>query len=140
MQAAVLRVELPHLDDWSDGRRAGARYYQEAGLGELVSLPQATAGAQPAWHLYVVRTPEPDTLGAALSEHGIGARGYYRVATHEQPGMRAFPPTVPLPGTELASRTNLAIPMSPVLSAEQAGEVVQATRSHLAAAAPAKRR
>jgi dTDP-4-amino-4,6-dideoxygalactose transaminase len=51
--------------------------------------------------------------------------------------MRAFPPAVPLPGTELASRTNLAIPMSPVLSAEQAAEVVQATGSHLAAGAPA---
>jgi dTDP-4-amino-4,6-dideoxygalactose transaminase len=137
LQAAVLRVELPHLDGWSDGRRAGARYYQEAGLGELVSLPQAHAGAQPAWHLYVVRTPEPDSLGAALSEQGIGARGYYRMATHEQPGMRAFPPAVPLPGTELASQTNLAIPMSPVLSAEQADEVVQATGSHLAAGAPA---
>jgi dTDP-4-amino-4,6-dideoxygalactose transaminase len=136
LQAAVLRVELPYLDGWSDGRRAGARYYQEAGLGELVSLPRATGGAQPAWHLYVVRTPQPDSLEAALNEQGIGARGYYRMATHEQPGMRAFPPAVPLPGTELASRTNLAIPMSPVLSAEQADEVVQATGSHLAAGAP----
>src|SRR3954447_21454803 len=42
LQAAVLRVLLPHLDDWCDGRRAGARAYAEAGLGDLAALPEPT--------------------------------------------------------------------------------------------------
>jgi dTDP-4-amino-4,6-dideoxygalactose transaminase len=128
LQAAVLRVSLEHLDEWSDGRRAGARAYAEAGLGELVALPRPTAGADPAWHLYVVRHPRADALVAALNAAGIGARAYYRASTHEQPAMREFAPAVPLPGTKEAARTNLALPMSPVLDAEQAAEVVAAVR------------
>jgi dTDP-4-amino-4,6-dideoxygalactose transaminase len=128
LQAAVLRVLLEHLDESCDGRRAGARAYAEAGLGELVALPRPTAGADPAWHLYVVRHPRADALAAALNAAGIGARAYYRAPAHEQPAMREFPPAVPLPGTEEAARTNLALPMSPVLGAEQAAEVVAAVR------------
>ena len=126
LQAGVLRVQLPHLDAWSDGRRAAVRHYDDAGLGALLSLPQPTPGAEPAWHLYVVRSPRADDLVATLNDAGIGARAYYRRATHEQPAMRDYAPTVELPGTEEASRTNLAIPISPVLTREQADEVVAA--------------
>ena len=135
LQAAILRVQLPYLDGWSDGRRAGAAHYASAGLGELVTLPVATAGAEPAWHLYVVRSTDPDGLAAALGAQGIGARVYYRVPTHEQPGMREWAPGGPLPGTAEAARTHLALPISPVLGAEQAAEVVAAARAHLGAAA-----
>jgi dTDP-4-amino-4,6-dideoxygalactose transaminase len=135
LQAAILRVQLPHLDAWSDGRRAAAAAYARAGLGELVALPKAAAGAEPAWHLFVIRTEKPDALAQAMQAEGIGARGYYRVATHEQPAMRAFAPSVPLPGTEEAARTNLAIPISPVLSEAQVSEVVTAARGHLATVA-----
>ena len=135
LQAAILRVQLPYLDGWSDGRRAGAAHYEAAGLGELVTLPVATAGAEPAWHLYVVRCGDPDSLAAALAAAGIGARVYYRVPTHEQPGMREWTPATPLPGTAEAARTHLALPISPVLGAEQAAEVVGAARAHLAATA-----
>jgi dTDP-3-amino-3,4,6-trideoxy-alpha-D-glucose transaminase len=134
IQAAILRVQLPHLDGWSDGRRRGAAHYAEAGLGELVALPVATAGASPAWHLYVVQTPDPDRLAAALTAQGIGARVYYRVPTHQQAGMRAYAPTVALPGTDEAALRHLALPISPVLGPSQVAEVVGATRSHLSAA------
>ena len=125
LQAALLRVLLPHLDGWSDGRRAGAGHYERAGLGDLVALPAPTPGARPAWHLYVIRHPEPDRLAATLGQAGIGARAYYRVPVHRQPALRA---DVELPGTDEAARTHLAIPMSPVLSQAQAAEVVAAFR------------
>ncbi len=132
IQAAVLRVQLPHLDRWSDGRRAAAAEYERAGLGELAQLPQPVTGADPAWHLYVVKTNDPDSLAEALASRQIGARSYYHVPTHEQPGMRGFAPAVPLPGTERASRTNLAIPISPVLDAQGVDEVVGVVREHFA--------
>jgi dTDP-4-amino-4,6-dideoxygalactose transaminase len=128
LQAALLRVELPHLDEWCDGRRAAGRHYREAGLGEVVALPVPADGADPAWNLFVVRHERADALGAALAGAGIGQKAYYRVPTHRQPAMRQWTPAAELPGTEEAARTHLAIPMSPVLSRAQAEQVVAAAR------------
>jgi dTDP-4-amino-4,6-dideoxygalactose transaminase len=128
LQAAILRVQLPHLDEWADGRRQAAQNYRDAGLGELVDLPQPVNGCEPAWHLYVVKHDRVDDLAAALKAAGIGHKIYYRVPTHEQPAMREYAPTEALPGTAEAARTHVAIPMSPVLSREQADEVVAAIR------------
>src|SRR5271168_4692188 len=54
LQAAILRVQLPHLDRLADGRRAAGEHYKQAGLGELVKLPVPVTGSSPAWHLYVI--------------------------------------------------------------------------------------
>jgi dTDP-3-amino-3,4,6-trideoxy-alpha-D-glucose transaminase len=128
LQAAILRVQLPHLEQWADGRRQAAEHYRGEGLGELVDLPVPVDGCEPAWHLYVVRHDRADDLAAALEAAGIGHKAYYRVPTHEQPAMREFAPADGLPGTAEVARTHLAIPMSPVLSREQAAEVVAAVR------------
>jgi dTDP-4-amino-4,6-dideoxygalactose transaminase len=129
LQAAVLRVQLPHLDRWSDERRAAARRYADAGLGELVALPAPAAGADPAWHLFVARHPRADELIAALQVTGIGSRGYYRMPLHRQPALVPFAAGVELPATDEAARTNLALPMSAALSAAQAAEVTAAVAS-----------
>ncbi len=130
LQAAILRVLLPHLDGWSDGRRAAARHYEEAGLGELVALPVAGDGAQPAWHLYVVRSTRADELAAGLAAAGIGCRAYYRTPLHRQAAMRPYA-GAGLPVTDELARTHLALPMSPVLNREQATTVVAAVRAVL---------
>ena len=75
LQAALLRVTLPHLDAWCDGRRAAAAAYEESDLGEVAELPQPAAGCTPAWHLYVVRHPRADDLAAALKRGGDRAQG-----------------------------------------------------------------
>jgi dTDP-4-amino-4,6-dideoxygalactose transaminase len=132
LQAAILRVMLPSVPVWAAGRRAAADAYSAAGLGDLVRLPEATPGSEPAWHLYVVRHPEADALSAALSAAGIEARRYYPRPMHLQPALAAYPPRVPLPGTEAAAAEHLALPMSPVLSSAQAAEVTAAVRTALA--------
>ena len=131
LQAAILRVQLPQLDAWADGRRAAARHYEAAGLGDLVSLPATADGCEPAWHLYVVRTDRADELAVGLAERGIGAKAYYRLPVHRQPAMLAIAAGVELPVTDDLARTHLALPMSPVLSAEQAAEVTAAVRAAL---------
>jgi dTDP-3-amino-3,4,6-trideoxy-alpha-D-glucose transaminase len=125
-QAAILRVQLPHLDSWADGRRAAGEHYTQAGLGELVGLPRPVTGASPAWHLYVVSDPQVESLETALAAAGIGFKAYYRTPVHRQPPMAAWGAGVELPASEHAARSHLAIPMSPVLSLEQAEEVVAA--------------
>ncbi|CAA9525723.1 MAG: pleiotropic regulatory protein [uncultured Solirubrobacteraceae bacterium] len=128
LQAAVLRGQLPHLDEWADGRRAAASHYETAGLGELVGLPRAVPGTSPAWHLYVIRHEAADAIAAHLKGEGIGQKAYYRVPVHRQPAMAEWAQGVELPATDEVARTHLAIPMSPVLSREQAEEVTAATR------------
>jgi UDP-N-acetyl-3-dehydro-alpha-D-glucosamine 3-aminotranferase len=127
LQAAILRVLLPRLDDWCDGRRAAAQRYAEAGLGELVTLPVVPDGAVPAWHLYMVTHPRADELLGALREVGVEARAYYREPLHRQPAMAPYADaTVPLPGTDALAPATLALPISPVLSSAAAREVVAA--------------
>ncbi|HEX4188363.1 MAG TPA: DegT/DnrJ/EryC1/StrS family aminotransferase [Solirubrobacteraceae bacterium] len=129
LQAAVLRAQLPSLDEWAAGRMQAAEHYERAGLGEIATLPRALGGADPAWHLYVVGHPDVDRLEAALRAAQIGCKAYYRTPVHRQAPMREWGGGLELPGTEHAARTHLAVPMSPVLSAGQAEEVVVAARS-----------
>jgi dTDP-4-amino-4,6-dideoxygalactose transaminase len=128
VQAAVLRVLLPELDRWCDGRRAAARAYADGGLSAHVTLPGEQPGAEPAWHLYVVTHPEPAEMLSALNAAGVQARAYYRTPLHRQPAMLPFAQgqRVPLPVTDELARTNIALPISPVLTAAQVGEVVSA--------------
>jgi dTDP-4-amino-4,6-dideoxygalactose transaminase len=131
LQAAVLRVQLPHLDHWADGRRAAAAHYEAAGLGEHVTLPAPAAGTEPAWHLYVVRHPEADRLAESLSAAGVGCRGYYRTPVHRQVAMEPYAAGADLPVTDELARTNLALPMGTGLADEQVAEVVSGLREAL---------
>jgi dTDP-4-amino-4,6-dideoxygalactose transaminase len=128
LQAALLRVLLPHVDEWAEGRRAAERHYAEAGLGELVALPVPVEGAEPAWHLYVIRHPRAPELGEALQRVGIGQRAYYRTPVHRQPAMHDYGRSARLPATDELAQTHLAIPMSPVLDRLDAIQVVSAIR------------
>ena len=129
IQAGLLRVLLPHLDEWCDGRRRGAQLYAEAGVGGLVDEPHPVAGADPAWHLYVVRSEQADALVETLNEAGVESRAYYRTPVHRQEPMSAFAKGVELPATEEASRSNFALPIGPALGEEQVSRVVEVLRS-----------
>jgi dTDP-4-amino-4,6-dideoxygalactose transaminase len=126
MQAAILRVLLPELDAWCDRRRAAARAYAEAGLAQYVDPPVAPEGVEPAWHLYVATHDRADDLIAGLAERGIEARAYYRTPLHKQKAMAPYAPAHALATTDELARTNLALPMGPTLTAEDAGAVVAA--------------
>jgi dTDP-4-amino-4,6-dideoxygalactose transaminase len=134
LQAAGLRVLLPHLDGWTEARRAVARSYAEAGLGKLVELPAETTGASSGWHLYVVRSPERERLRSGLAAAGVGARPYYTIPLHRQPGLAAWAGEGSLPAAERAAAESLALPMGPALSPAQVGVVVTAAREALAGA------
>jgi dTDP-4-amino-4,6-dideoxygalactose transaminase len=130
LQAGALRVLLPELDGWNAARRRAARQYEEKGLGNAVTLPTPVDGADPVYHLYMVRSERADELAASLEAAGIEARSYYRVPVHLQsPMVRYGGPSLDLPGTELAARENLALPMGSELSEEAVSEVVDACQS-----------
>jgi dTDP-3-amino-3,4,6-trideoxy-alpha-D-glucose transaminase len=132
LQAAILRVQLPELDRWAAHRRDVGEWYAQSGLGELATLPVATHGARPAWHLYVIRHDRAADLEQALNAAGIGARGYYRTPIHGQQAMAPYADGVELPFTDELARTHLALPISAALTRDQVDEVVAAVRdAHL---------
>ena len=133
LQAAFLRVLLPELDRWSEGRARAAGYYTEAGLGQLVELPEPTNGAAPAWHAYVIRAGEVDRIAAALNEAGIGSKVYYRPPVHRHPAMAPYAHGLELPVTDELARRHLAIPIRPMLSQAQAEQVTDRIATILAA-------
>ena len=76
LQAAVLKVKLPHLEEGLEKRRSLAQAYND-GLPEGYIKPQEMPWARHVYHLYVVRTPERDRLLEWLQSNGIGAGMHY---------------------------------------------------------------
>lgn len=129
LQAAILRVVLTQLDEWNARRRALAGDYADALLGELVSLPTTVPEAEPAYHLFVVRSDRRTRLLEALESAGIESRPLYERPIHHQPAMDRYAAGVDLPGTDQAARTSLALPMGPTRGPDTARSVVQALRA-----------
>jgi dTDP-4-amino-4,6-dideoxygalactose transaminase len=128
IQAAILGVKLPHLDEWSAARRRVADNYGEEfrrlGLTDRVTLP-----AEPyrdrdltnhhIYHQYVVRTQRRDALREHLTLKEIGTAIYYPLALHEQDCFRYLGYGAgDFPEAERAARETLALPMYPELSRE----------------------
>jgi dTDP-4-amino-4,6-dideoxygalactose transaminase len=121
LQGAVLAVKLRHLDRWNEARRAAARRYDEllAGVPGM-TLPRPTPGAEPVWHLYVVRVANRDDVGACLKERGIGTAVHYPTPIHLQAayahlGIRRGT----LPDAEAFASECLSLPMFAELSVAQ---------------------
>ena len=136
MQAAVLRVKLPHLERWTAMRRANAaRYGQlfaEAGLADRIVLPTIPDGRGHIFNQYVVRVANRDRVKAALDAAGIGTEIYYPVPFHVQEcfgflGHRAGE----FPHAEKAAAEVLALPIYSELTEDQQRQVVTAVGAAL---------
>jgi dTDP-4-amino-4,6-dideoxygalactose transaminase len=131
VQAAVLRVKAPHLEAWTEGRRANAARYRSlfsaAGLDGIITLPVEPPDRRHIFNQFVIRTPERDALKRHLDERGVGNEIYYPVPFHLQPcfahlGHRRGD----FPHAERAASESLAIPIYGELTIEQQQSVVSA--------------
>lgn len=129
LQAAVLRVKLTHLDEWTDRRRSLAARYREALTANGLILPFVPDWVDPAWHLYVIRSPERETLQTRLTAAGIGTLVHYPIPPHMQAAyadLRIAPECLPI-ARQLANEV-LSLPMGPHLSAAEVDLVCQTIR------------
>ena len=135
LQAAVLHVKLPHLDEWSAGRRARAGFYREEfsrlRLEGTIRLPvEVYAGSGLANHhiynQFVIRAPRRDELRAHLTRAGIGTEIYYPLPLHLQEcfGYLGYQQG-DFPESERAAGESLALPIFPELQEQQQSYVVE---------------
>jgi len=131
LQAAVLRIKLPHLARWSEMRRANAATYAElihdAGLTDRMGLPGEVPGNTHIYNQFIVRVPERDRVRAALTERGIGTEIYYPVPFHLQPCFADLGyARGDFPHAERAADETLALPIYGELTRDQQAMVVSA--------------
>ncbi len=130
LQAAVLRVKLTYLEEWTKGRqRNAARYetiFKHANLLDRVTLPTATAENRHVYNQYVVRVPKRDQLRAFLQEQGVGTEVYYPTPLHLQVCYKdlGYRPGS-FPNSERAARETLALPIYAELTEDQQTYVVE---------------
>jgi dTDP-4-amino-4,6-dideoxygalactose transaminase len=129
LQAAILAAKLPHLEDWTEARRAHARLYDELLADCDVVTPFESPEVRHVYHLYVVRARRRDELLARLKEKGIGAGIHYPLPLHRQPAyLKQGYGDLSLPVTEQVAAEVLSLPMYPELTREQIEYVAEAVR------------
>ncbi len=126
LQAAILATKLPHLDEEIGARQAIARLYDD-GLSGLIETPVVSKETRHAYHLYVVRCAERDSLRSSLKQAGIGSGVHYPVPVHLQPAYRGRVAVSRggLAVTEALAREVLSLPMHPFLVPEQVQRVIE---------------
>jgi dTDP-4-amino-4,6-dideoxygalactose transaminase len=125
LQAAVLRVKLPHLESWNEARRNAAQLYNEF-LKDAADIVTPYEGEDRihVYHLYVIQHPHRDKLMMHLREQGISAGLHYPTPVHLQPCYEYLKvPRGSLPITEALASRVVSLPMYPELTREQIGLV-----------------
>ena len=127
IQAAVLRVKLPHLDKWNEGRRKVAHIYSEALAGvKNIQTPYEAPDRKHVYHLYILQVSNRDEMQARLNEAGIGTSVYYPQPLHLAEPCKALGyKEGDFPVAERASAETVAIPVYPEMTAEQIEYVLE---------------
>ncbi len=128
LQAAVLRVKLPHLDQWNGLRRDIATQYHAGVKNPNVVMP-SPPDERDVCHLFVLRTATRGSLSTYLAELGIGSDVHYPLPDYAQPSLSGVLPQFSLPKTEEACAKVMTIPCFPGMRADEVENVIQALNS-----------
>lgn len=138
LQAAILRVKLPHLSGWTRKRQdIAARYddlFTHQRLTDIIRLPVCPPDRSHVYNQYVIRCPQRDALRSYLRRRGIPTEIYYPAPLHLQPAFAylGYEPGA-FPQAETASRETLALPIYPELTPENQAVAVQGIRDFFTA-------
>lgn len=130
LQAAILKVKLPHIDAYNQGRQAVAARYDDL-LGEVEGITTPTPIEGHVYHQYTIRIPNGrrDAVKETLSKNDIGCKVYYPVPCHQLPVYDHL--NVELPEAERAADEVLSLPMWPQMEAELQERVAATLRNAL---------
>jgi len=132
IQAAVLRVKLGFLEEWTARRQAIAARYRTGLVGADLVLPIEGPGSTHVYHQFAIRVPDRDAVQRRMAERGVQTSIYYPLPLHLQPMYRdlGYRPG-DFPEAERAAREVLCLPMYPELTDAEVDEVVEAYRRSL---------
>jgi dTDP-3-amino-3,4,6-trideoxy-alpha-D-glucose transaminase len=131
LQAAVLRVKLRHLPEWTARRQVIAGMYEDLLAGAGLALPETPDGDEHVYHLFVIQHAERDRLQAGLRERGIGTDIHYPLPAHLQPIYQGSAAPGSLPTTERLAREVLSLPIYPELTDDEVRAVAGTLRELL---------
>jgi len=127
LQAAVLRVKLPHLDARNRRRAAIAAYYSDRFVALDVRVTREHPGEVHVYHQYVIRTPQRDRLQAHLKAAGVETGVHYPVPLHRHPAwLRSYGESPALPRAERLAQEILSLPVFPDLDDAEIEQVADA--------------
>lgn len=129
LQAAILRVKLPHLDGDNAARKKIAQVYLEKIRNPEIVLPTVAGYGQPSWHLFVVRTQQREKFIKFLDERGVVTAIHYPIPPHLQPAYAEWA-HLSYPVSESIHRQVVSLPMSSVHSLAEAEFVVGIINSY----------
>lgn len=132
LDAAVLAVKLKYLDEDNAKRQQVAAYYYEHISNPLITLPSRIADEENVYHQFPIFCEEREELQKYLTENGIQTLIHYPIPPHHQEcyGKEAWnTPRLSMPITERIHAQELSIPMSPVVTMEDARAVVDVINS-----------
>jgi dTDP-4-amino-4,6-dideoxygalactose transaminase len=130
IQAAVLRVKLPHLAAANRRRVAIADRYREALAGTGALPLELLPGRDQVFHHFVVRTPWREQFRARLKRGGVGTAVHYPLAVHQHPSYRQLAEgPVPLARAERLAETVVSLPLYPQLDDREVEAVAQTARA-----------
>ena len=125
VQAAVLRVKLPRLDQDNAHRREIAQAYIRGIKNPMIVLPAWPEDEEECvWHVFPIRCPERESLQAYLREAGVQTLIHYPIAPHKQQALSGLEHG-PLPITQRIHNEELSLPISPIMTMEEAEYVIR---------------
>ena len=127
VQAAILRVKLPYIDEWNTKRRANAYRYNELFADYAdIETPTELDNTYCVYHQYTVKIPNRDEVHAMLRENGVGAMIYYPIPLHLQKVHQNLNVSEgSLPITEKNTKLVISLPMFPELTEDEQKTVAQ---------------
>jgi len=131
LQAAVLLVKLQYVQEWTEKRRANARFYQErlSNLPQL-NVPAGKAYERAVYHTFVAQADWRDELRASLSERGVGTAIHYPIPIHLQKAAAGLGyGSGSFPVAERQAKRILSLPIYPELSSRQLEYVLECLES-----------
>lgn len=129
IQAAILRIKLKHLDEYTENRRSISHRYIEALKDTSLVMPTETEGGKHVFHLFILQSENREEIESKLKEKGIATGTYYKVPMHLQKAFNDLEyKKGDFPNAEYLSERTFAIPLFPEMNDEEREYIINSIK------------